>query len=474
MKKIELFFSAILLPLDFCMLLVAALLAYFLRFESVVTELRPVIYELPFSEYFGGVVLIALAWILIFVIAGLYQIKRRKVSNELVRIFLACSTGILAVIVLIFFQRELFSSRFLVLATWGLTIGLIALERLFIRYIQHALYRGGIGLHNVIIIGSDKTTDRIVRILKSNPGLGYRVLATFNGFDSQVEQAILKIHKKQGVDEIILTEPTASKNLALRILGFADANHIIFKYTADLFATQATNITIETLAGVPIVEMARTPLDGWGKIIKRIFDIIGSLFFIIITSPFMLLSALAIAIESRGPIIFKNERVGQRGEKFMTFKFRSMYSEFSIGDQFKNQKKALEMEKKLIKSKSIKEGPVYKIADDPRITRVGKFIRKYSIDELPQFFNVLAGNMSLVGPRPHQPREVEHYKKEHIQILFIRPGITGLAQISGRSDLEFDEEARLDIYYIEHWSPWLDMWIILKTPFIILQRRGVY
>ena len=474
MKKIELFFSAILLPLDFTMLLVAALLAYFLRFESVVTELRPVIYELPFGEYFGGVILIALAWIVIFAIAGLYQIKRRKVSNELIRIFLACSTGILAVIVLIFFQRELFSSRFLVLATWGLTIGLIVMERLFIRYIQHALYRAGIGLHNIVVIGSDKTTDSIVKILKSNPGLGYKVLATFNGFDSQVEQAILKIHKRHGVDEIILTEPTASKNLALRILGFADASHIIFKYTADLFATQATNISIETMAGVPIVEMARTPLDGWGKITKRIFDIIGSLFLIVLTSPLMIISALAILIESRGPIIFKNERVGKRGDKFMTFKFRSMFAEHSIGGQFKNQKKALEMEKKLIKSKGIKAGPVYKIADDPRITSVGKFIRKYSIDELPQFFNVLRGNMSLVGPRPHQPREVEHYKKEHIQILFIRPGITGLAQISGRSDLEFDEEARLDIYYIEHWSPWLDMWILFKTPFVVLQRRGVY
>jgi exopolysaccharide biosynthesis polyprenyl glycosylphosphotransferase len=474
MKKIELFFTAMLVPLDFLMLLVAALLAYFLRFESVVTELRPVIYELPFGEYFGGVILIALGWLVIFALAGLYQIKRRKVSNEFVRIFLACSTGILAVIVLIFFQRELFSSRFLVLAAWGLTILLITLERFIIRYVQHALYRAGIGLHNLIVIGSDKTTGSIVKILKANPGLGYRILATFNGFDSGVGQAILKIDKRHGVDEIILTEPTASRNLALRILGFSDANHFIFKYTADLFATQATNISIETLAGVPIVEMARTPLDGWGKIFKRIFDIIGSILLIIITSPIMLITALAIKLESRGPTIFKNERVGKRGDKFLTYKFRSMYSKFRIGEQFKNQKQALELEKELIKKKGIKEGPVYKIVDDPRITHVGRFIRKYSIDELPQFFNVLRGNMSLVGPRPHQPREVESYKKEHIQILFIRPGITGLAQISGRSDLEFDEEARLDIYYIEHWSPWLDMWILLKTPFVVLQRRGVY
>lgn len=474
MKKIELFFSAILVPLDFLMIIIAALLAYFLRFESVVTEIRPVIYELPFGEYFAGVVLIALGWLVIFALAGLYQIKRRKVSNEIIRIFFACSTGILAIILLIFFQRELFSSRFLVLAGWGLTIGLIVVERMIIRYIQHALYRFGIGLHNVVIIGSGKTTENIEKILKANPGLGYRVVATFNDFNSDIEESLLKIHKKKIIDEIILTDPKASKNLALKILSFADQNQIIFKYTADLFAAQATNITFEAMAGVPIIEMIRTPLDGWGKIFKRIFDVIGSILLIIITSPLMLGAAIAIRAETKGPIIFKNERVGKRGEKFMAYKFRSMDPKYSIGGQFKNQKEALEFEQKLIKERGIKQGPVYKIADDPRITRVGKFIRKYSIDELPQFFNVLKGDMSLVGPRPHQPREVENYRKEHLQIFFIRPGITGLAQISGRSDLEFDEEAKLDIYYIENWSPWLDTWILLKTPFAVLQRRGVY
>lgn len=463
-----------LVPLDFVMLLAAAVMAYFLRFESAVTEIRPVIYELPFREYFGASILIALGWLIIFALAGLYQIKRRKVSNEFIRIFFACSTGILAVIVLIFFQRELFSSRFLVIAAWVLSVLFVTLARFIIRYIQHALYRTGLGLNRVIIIGSDKTTESIVKALMANPGLGFKVISTFNDFNPEIEKAILKIHGKMPIDEIILTDPKASKNLALKILSFADEHHIIFKYSADLFATQATNINFETLAGVPIIEMARTPLANWGKIFKRIFDIIGALLLIIITSPILILTAIAIRLSGPGPIIFKNERVGQRNSKFMTYKFRSMYAKYSIGDQFANQKEALELEKKLIKEKSIKNGPIYKIADDPRVTPIGRFIRKYSIDELPQFFNVLKGDMSLVGPRPHQPREVEQYKKEHKQILFIRPGVTGLAQISGRSDLEFDDEAKLDIYYIEHWSPWMDLWILLKTPFVVLQRKGVY
>jgi len=474
MKRFDLFFSTILLPLDFLMLILAAVVAYFLRFESVVTEFRPVIYELLFTEYIGGVMIIALGWIIIFALAGLYQIKRRKVSNEFIRIFLACSTGMLAIIVFIFFQRELFSSRFLVLAVWMLAIVFVTFERLLVRFLQHALYRAGIGLHRVIVIGSDKTTDSVVKMLRENPGLGYKIVKVFNEFNAEVEAAMLKIHARERIDEIILTDPKASKTMALKILSFADTHHIIFKYTADLFATQATNITFETLAGVPIIEMGRTALDGWGRIFKRFFDLIGAILLVIITSPIMIITALAIRIESRGPIIFKNERVGKFGKKFYTYKFRSMHAEYSIGPQFKNQTKALEFEKDLIKQKGIKEGPVYKISGDPRVTRVGRFIRKYSIDELPQFFNVIGGSMSLVGPRPHQPREVENYKKEHMQILFIDPGITGLAQISGRSDLEFDEEAKLDIYYIENWSPWLDIWILLKTPFVVIQRKGVY
>ncbi|MBU0649111.1 sugar transferase [Patescibacteria group bacterium] len=474
MKRVELFFSAILVPLDFFMLLAAAVLTYFLRFESVVQEFRPVIYEIPFNEYFATSAIIGLVWLVFFALAGLYQIRRRRVTNELVRIFLACSTGILAVIVLIFFQRELFSSRFVVLGVWVLSIIFVAVARLIVRSLQHSLYRARIGLKRVVIIGSDKTTDDIMQVLKSNPVLGYRVVKNFVDFSPEVRQAILKCHQKERIDEIILTDPKASKDLALGILNFANENNITFKYSADLFATQATNIGFDTLAGVPIVEMKRTKLEGWGKIFKRGFDIIASLILLILTLPITLLAALAVRVESRGPIFFKNERVGQLGEKFFTFKIRSMRPEVSIGPQFANQKKALELEQRLIKEKGIKQGPVYKIADDPRVTRVGRFIRKYSLDELPQFVNVLRGDMSLVGPRPHQPREVENYKKEHRQILLIRPGITGLAQISGRSDLEFDDEAKLDIYYIEQWSPWLDLWILLKTPFVVLQRRGVY
>ncbi|MBP9869108.1 sugar transferase, partial [Patescibacteria group bacterium] len=205
------------------------------------------------------------------------------------------------------------------------------------------------------------------------------------------------------------------------------------------------------------------------------FDIVGSLFLLLITSPLTLLAALALAIEDGIPVIFQNERVGERGELFRLYKLRTMWRKFSIGPQFKQNDKAnLELERKLIKEKSIKHGPVYKIEGDPRVTGIGNFLRRWSIDELPQFMNVLKGDMSLVGPRPHQPREVEKYEPHHRRVLAIRPGITGMAQISGRSDLTFDDEARLDTWYIDNWSSLLDVYILLKTPFAVLNRKGAY
>lgn len=184
----------------------------------------------------------------------------------------------------------------------------------------------------------------------------------------------------------------------------------------------------------------------------------------------MLLTAIAIKIDSRGPVIFRNERVGNDGN-FNVYKFRYLKLEHCTGCQNPEYEKALETEEELIKNQSVRKGPLYKIKNDPRKTRVGQIIEAFSIDELPQLFNVFLGNMSLVGPRPHQPREVEKYEIWQKRTLSIKPGITGLAQISGRSDIDFKDEAKLDIYYIENWSLWLDIEILFKTIFVLLKKR---
>jgi lipopolysaccharide/colanic/teichoic acid biosynthesis glycosyltransferase len=206
---------------------------------------------------------------------------------------------------------------------------------------------------------------------------------------------------------------------------------------------------------------------------KRIADIVGSLILIVLCSPFYLLTTLFILIESGRPIIYKNERVGYTGKNFFAYKFRSMYQKYCTGAQFgKAGEEALKKEVELIKKQSIKSGPIYKIHHDPRVTPFGRFIRRLSIDELPQLLNVLKGEMSLVGPRPHQPREVAGYDDRYKIVFDLKPGITGLAQISGRSNLSFEEEMRLDTFYIENWSLFLDLIIVVKTPFVVLKRDG--
>lgn len=472
MKKTALIFTIILLPLDFLMLILAALSAYYLRVGWLVAEIRPVIYTLKLGEYLSYSFVVALIWLIIFALAGLYRIGKHKLNEEIAKIFLACSTGILTIIVAIFLKRELFSSRFIILAAWAFAIVYVSIARIIIRKIQKTLLDKGIGVTNVILIGNSKNTQLLADEINQNKSLGYKILKTFTSFDEKVKQEILDLKNKEGLDEIIQTDPDMERKIILDLIAFTEENHIVFKFMADIYQTMISRLAIDTLAGVPIFEIRKTKLEGWGRIYKRIFDFIGALFLIILTSPIMLATALAIKLDTKGPVIYKNKRIGTKGKEFNLFKFRSMFYELSTGvGSEEQQKKALEYEQRLIAEKNTRGGALYKIGEDPRVTRVGRFIRKFSIDELPQFFNVLIGQMSLVGPRPHQPREVAQYQKLQRHVLDIKPGITGMAQISGRSDLRFDEEVRLDTYYIENWSLWLDLRILLRTPIVVLSPK---
>ncbi len=257
------------------------------------------------------------------------------------------------------------------------------------------------------------------------------------------------------------------------MLDFADDHHIILQYAANLLDTISNkNIEINIIDNIPVIEIKRTPLDGWFKIIKRLTDLIFSILGIILLSLPMLIVAIIIKLDSEGPVFYIQKRVGSKGI-FNMYKFRSMQLLYCVGENY-GGKFAEKFYTDLINNpnKNIRSGLLPKINNDPRWTRAGKIIRMFSIDELPQLFNVLIGDMSLVGPRPHIPREVNRYTQTHKRLLAIKPGITGLSQISGRSDLDFDEEVRLDVYYIENWSLLLDLSIILKTPFVLFKRRS--
>jgi len=472
MKKSELIFATIQVPLDFLMLVIAGVTAYYIRFESFYKDLQPVIFDVPFKSYLNILLPIALGWLIIFAFAGMYKIKNtRKIVDEFSHVILACSTGIMAVIIYIFLKRELFSSRFVVLASWILAIILVFIGRLIIIYAQRFFLENGIGLNNVILVGNSNTSARIKQEFQNHPSFGYKTIAELDNYN---ESALTDIMKNGQADVIIQTDQNMGKEEIVKLLDFAALHQLEFKYTADLFGTRAIQREVSTIADIPIIEIKRTPLNGWGRIYKRIFDIIGSVFAIIIFSPIFIATAIAIKFDSKGPVLYLDYRYGQKFKKFIFYKFRSMKAELCDGEGPCGTEQGNEMLLNLTNGEhNTRFGPLHKIKDDPRITKVGKFIRKFSIDEFPQFFNVLKGDLSLVGPRPHMSLEVENYEKHHKRLFEIKPGITGMAQISGRSDLSFEDEVKLDTYYIENWSLKMDIAILLKTPFALLRRREV-
>ncbi|KKS91725.1 MAG: Exopolysaccharide biosynthesis polyprenyl glycosylphosphotransferase [Parcubacteria group bacterium GW2011_GWC1_43_12] len=473
MKKSDLIFTAALVPLDYLMIILAGLAAYVLRTSELAARWRPVLFgvNLPFEKYFGVIVLIGFFWIVVFSMAGLYSIRRRnnRLWEEIFRVIVAVSAGLVGVVFYIFIRREWFDSRFLVLAIWFLAIFFVSWGRILMRSIQKYLaHNFGFGNHNVVIVGGDGISREIIEEIKHDPSLGYNLAAYMKDLDvAQIKNLV----SRKAIDDVILANPDFPREAVLELVDFCEEKHINFKFVPNLFQTLTTNVDFDTLGGVPIIELRRTALDGWGKILKRLIDILGSLFGIVIFLPFMAIVAILIKFDSKGPVVYRNERVGPRG-KFNTFKFRSMKMEFCTGGEYDKDGRADQIENELIEKQSGRKGPVFKIVNDPRRTKLGRFLEKSSLDELPQFFNVLAGNMSLVGPRPHMPKEVAKYEKWHKKVFNIKPGITGLAQISGRSRIDFDEEAKLDTYYIENWSLGLDLKILFKTPLVVILGKG--
>lgn len=491
MKKAEVVFNILLAPVDFFMIFLAGMAAYFLRFSKSIADIRPVVFDLPLEKYIISVFFVAIFFVIIFSLLGLYSFKaKRKARDDFFRIIIGVSSSIMMMVFYTFLVQKPISSRFIIVASWALAIGFVFLGRIILEKTRQWLVgKYGYGAHKVFIIGENPISAVLKKEFQNNLSLGYR-LAAGKGFlnrftedgaglaggkllDRQWMEAFKKTCVNAGIDEVIVTDLALPQSALLALLEYCRIFHIDFKFVPDLLQAKTTNINIETIKGVSLVEIKRTSLDGWGKVLKRIFDIIGAAIGIIIFAPIMIVAAIIIKLGSKGRILYYSERVGVEGN-FNVLKFRSMKTEFCTGKQFGRQDNyALEYEKKLIKEKNSRKGKIYKIKDDPRVTVFGKFIRRTSIDELPQFFNVLSGQMSLVGPRPHQPREVLKSDNSYKGILQVKPGITGLAQVSGRSGLSTEEELMLDKDYIENWSLLRDIIILIKTiPAVIGKREA--
>lgn len=469
MKRSEIYFSAIQLPVDIIMIVLAALSAFAVRDVPQVLALRPKLYTIDVAAFLEVVVITIPLFVLVYALEGLYSMRATRTTlQEAFRVFKATSLVLVIIIVAIFLKREWFSSRFIIVAGWSFTVFYVTLARYIIQQVQrYYLVRKGIGVHRVLLIGTNGKIASLKRLFRRRPELGYAVIGHVESISLH---AIKAIREENGIDEILICDPSLTDEEQEKLLDYCQINNITLKYLPT--TRETSRFAMGIFNGEPIIEFQHTPLDGWGKVLKRAFDIVGGLFLTFLFSPVMLLIALLIKIEDPdGPVIYTNERVGENGTKIPVFKFRYMQWRWCINKANPNFEQALKYEQELIAERSLREGPLYKIKNDPRKTKVGAFIERYSLDELPQFINVLRGEMSLVGPRPHQKREVEKYSEYHRRLLTIRPGVTGMAQVSGRSDLNFEDEYRLDVFYIENWSLWLDVVLCFKTAAALLRRR---
>lgn len=473
MKPIRLFFGIIKVPLDFGLTVAAFFVALKLRTLPFLTSLQSPfdLTTLPTNESFlTFAIKCATLLIVIFAVNEMYFLKvSRPLTRDLAKMLFVIFAWIMMIITYFFVMRSFPFSRLVLMYATLLTAIFLTIERIMIHLIRQALLRRGVGQYRTAIIGEGAFAKDFTKKITNH--LDYKLLGFitensreeggkyFLGTTTNLRNIIEKHH----IEQIIQAENI--KKLGPEILSICRELHVKYTFVPDLMEVQRTNVEIYTMRGIPLIELKPTPLDGWGKVIKRIFDIIGSFIGLVICIPFFILIAIAIKLDSQGPIFFTKLdngkpvlRVGQHGKLFKFYKFRTMYPNTH------NQRYTI-----LANQNIRKDSPLVKIKDDPRITRTGKFLRRFSIDELPQLWNVLMGDIGLVGPRAHLPEEVEKYTQSDKFVLEVKPGITGVAQISGRSDLDFKEEIRLDTYYIQNWSLDLDLKILVKTIGIVLR-----
>ncbi len=462
MKRSEIVFGAIRVPLDALAVIAALLLSYRLREANV--DLIPGVQLLdqastlpPFGDYISSFILpSAVSFILFAAALGLYALQStRSAWNEVGRILTAGLLWLVGIMAWYFLvQKQLFYSRVLLMhSTFFLVLFCIAI-RGALTILQRSLLHRGVGVRAVVSIGKQKLSDAARSTLARD--VRYAYLGHITTF-----AALEKLEERGHIDLVLQTDPNPDSDDTLQLIDHCRSSHIGYAFLPPVLSDVPHLLVVDHLGLVPMIRFRPTPLDGWGRVFKRIFDLILSLIGIIVFAIPMLIVAALVIIDSGLPIFYISRRIGEEGKKKVpVLKFRSMIPDADTRKQ------------ELIALNHRKDGPLFKMKNDPRVTRIGTFLRRWSIDEWPQFFNVFAGHLSLVGPRPHLPEEVKRYSSYQRRVFAVKPGATGLAQISGRSDLTFDEEVALDLKYIEEWSLGLDLWILWRTLVVVIGRRG--
>jgi exopolysaccharide biosynthesis polyprenyl glycosylphosphotransferase len=456
--------------IDVCLVVANGAIAFFLRFShgdllhfprgkpGLAADLPYVSYE-GFLFLYAGLILLFCDW------QDLYRTPRmRSAFEESVAVGKALFFATLLLTAVIYLSGNKLISRTVVATCLGLNaVSLAAWRYAKRKFVIHRAVRG-IGLRNVVIIGAGVVGRELARQLEENKLLGYKFKGFLDANHSGDPRTLGKIEdlsrvaKSQFLDEVFITIPS-ERELVKRIAIEAREHRVDVKVVPELYDGLCWNAPIQHIGEFPTMEVNWRAIPTLGLFVKRVFDVALSSLGLIVFSPLLLVLAIAIKLDSGGPALYRSRRVGKKGQPFTCFKFRTMVAN---ADDLKAS----------LRSKNERKGPFFKITEDPRITRLGKILRTYSLDELPQLWNVLRGDMTLVGPRPHPIDDYQNYELDHLRRLQVKPGMTGLWQTTARRDPSFETNMRLDLQYIEHWSLWLDTKILLRTIPVVLRPDG--
>lgn len=459
---------------DICATILAFWSAYVIRFQSGLPIFEEDAFDAP-AFYFRVILILLPVWGIIFHSLGLYDRKNLLGgTQEYSLVFRATLIGFLVIIIAGFLEPVFIIARGWLLLAWMLAFLFAAGGRFILRRIAYALRRRGHFLSTAIIVGANEEGRSLAEQLTEWQTSGLRIIGfvdddlepgvgVYNHFRAlgSIDQ-LESIVKQNNIQEIILATSALTRKEMIDIFKeYGVTENVNLRLSSGLFELITTGLTVKEFAFAPLVGVNKVRLTGIDKVLKTLMDYILTIFCLIFFSPVILILAIAVKFDSPGPIFHRRRVMGVSGKEFDAYKFRTMYtSGDKILEDYPELRSRLELD--------------HKLKDDPRVTRMGKFLRKFSLDELPQLFNVIKNEMSLVGPRMISPAELPKYNQWGINLLTVHPGITGLWQVSGRSDVSYEERVRLDMYYIRNWTIWLDLQLLIRTIPAVLKQKGAY
>lgn len=468
-------YSFTLMLVDAIVLIAAFVIAYIARVQY---DPRPLLHNIYAYDYLFAFLLIVPFWIGIFALVGLYQPKTyNRRLLEWSKIAVGSFLGILLVIGWEYVSdKELFPARLVAAYSLVASFVLIVLVREIMRFIRTMSFRYGKGIRRVLLIGSTDVVADIVKNLSDTKHSGYKIVAIAgpkkvvgdipHALHFSSPEAALKQIGELGISTIIQTDLYENPERNQHILSSAQSNHIEYSFIPGESEFYSGKNTVDVFIGYPMITVYQTPLVGWGAIVKRAFDFVVSLLLILILLPFFLIIFVIKKLADPGPAFYVSKRLSRFSQPIGLIKFRSMGAKYGSRDAAE-EFRAMDREDLAVEYETNR-----KVENDPRITKFGAWLRATSIDELPQLFNVLRGDLSLVGPRPILPQEVKLSKGRTALLHSVKSGMTGLWQVSGRSELSFDDRIELELFYAQNWSFWLDIKILFKTVWVVIKGRG--